>query len=58
VKGIVLTNCGTLGIDPERVSLSGYIEALNAGDKPDAGPVEVSSGLKRFMAAHGVTGNG
>ena len=29
-KGQVLANCGQLGLDWERVSLSGYLEALEA----------------------------
>ncbi|MES2903769.1 MAG: hypothetical protein V4696_06245 [Pseudomonadota bacterium] len=50
----MLVNCGTMGLDPATLSLSGYLEALAAynvdPDKP--GTVEASEGLKRFMAAH------
>lgn len=58
MKGAVLVNCGAMGLDPATLSISGYLEALaahNASNDPEAkraGPVEVSEGLRRFMAAH------
>lgn len=55
MKGVVLRNCGALGLDWERLSLSGYVEAMNAGERDD-GEVTITadvSRLKRFMAAHG-----
>jgi hypothetical protein len=51
-----------MGLDWRWLSLSAYLEALeahneaNAGD--DKGPAEASEGLKRFMKAHGVGDGG
>lgn len=54
MKGVVLVNCGQLGIDWERCSLSMYVEAVNAqsadGAKPEAAD---EPDLRRFMKAHG-----
>lgn len=55
----MLANAGQLGLDWERLSLSGYLEALeahneaNSGGKntPDASQLER---LNRFNRAHGV----
>lgn len=54
MKGVVIGNCGTLGLDWERLSLSGYLEALTArSDKDGAAPdAEATPRMKRFMAAH------
>jgi hypothetical protein len=58
VKGVIIANCGGLGLNWERLSLSGYLETLNAktdpGDQPSAEP---TPRLKRFMAAHGKADN-
>jgi len=53
VKGLVIANCGAMGLDWERLSISGYLEAMAArsGDQ-DAGAPEISPALRRFMAAH------
>lgn len=56
MKGVVLVNCGQLGLDWSAISLSGYLEAMNA-HSDDGAPTEVSPGLKSFLKAHGVTGN-
>lgn len=58
MKGVVLASCGQLGLDWERISLSGYVEALNAGEGSDGGGGEASTGLKRFLKAHGVANDG
>lgn len=59
MKGQVLVNCGTMGLDPAALSLSGYLEALDAhnsaADGPGAQPP--SEALGKFMAAHGVAGH-
>lgn len=57
MKGMVLRNCGTMGLDWNAVSLSGYLEALSAETDDAGGPSEVSEGLRRFMSAHGVAGH-
>lgn len=53
MKGVVLVNCGELGLSWERTSLSMYLEACAARDPeaPKADPVS-DEGLRRFMAAH------
>lgn len=54
MKGVVLANCGTMGLDPERLSLSGYLEALDARD-PDSSnkpTPEPTNQIKRLLAAH------
>lgn len=53
MKGLVIANCGALGLDWERLSMSGYLEAMAArsGDQETGAP-DISPALKRFMAAH------
>ena len=53
MKGLVIANCGAMGLDWERLSMSGYLEAMAArsGDQ-DIGAREISPALQRFMAAH------
>lgn len=54
-KGTVIVNCGHMGLDWERASLSAYIEAVlasrsdGAEEKPDPTKDE---GLARFFKAH------
>jgi hypothetical protein len=48
-----------MGLDWERLSLSGYLEAIWASDPAsaaEAGPADVSD-LKAFMSAHGAVGH-
>lgn len=54
MKGVVLVNCGELGLDWERCSLSMYVEACMARD-PDAQKPQAADdpGLRKFMKAHG-----
>ncbi len=53
MKGMVISNCGAMGLNWERLSMSGYLEAMAArsGDQ-DTGAPEISPALRRFMAAH------
>ena len=51
MKGIVIRNCGLAGLDWERLSLSGYVEAMQAEDPGDGEPD--TSRLRRFMATKG-----
>ena len=53
MKGVVISNCGAMGLDWERLSMSGYPIAMAArsGDQ-DTGAPEISPALRRFMAAH------
>lgn len=50
---MVISNCGAMGLNWERLSMSGYLEAMAArsGDQ-DTGAPEISPALRRFMAAH------
>ena len=52
-------NCGRMALDWRTLSLSGYIEALaahNAANNPDGATAPAdTTGLARFMAAHGAT---
>lgn len=59
MKGVVIANCGTMGLNWERMSLSGYVEALDARaqSESDASGGKDIGGLQRFMAAHGVMSN-
>jgi hypothetical protein len=57
VKGVVIANCGNMGLNWERLSLSGYVEAMNAQSDETQGKPQLSEGFKRFTAAHGLTGN-
>lgn len=51
----MLVNCGALGLDPSHLSLSGYLEALSINASGgEAGPTEMSDGLRKFMKAHEV----
>ena len=56
-KGKLIANCGGMGLDWERLSLSGYFEALEAhneaagGDGKTKGVQDVDR-LRRFMDAH------
>lgn len=53
MKGLVIANCGALGLDWERLSMSGYLEAMAArSGGQDSGAPEISPALRRFMAAH------
>ncbi len=53
----MIANCGGMGLDWERLSLSGYFEALEAhneaagGDGKPKGVQDVDR-LRRFMDAH------
>jgi hypothetical protein len=51
---MVLANCGQLGLDWERLSLSSYLEVMHAQQSDEKGIPEASDGLKRFMQAHTV----
>lgn len=48
-------NCGALGLDWERLSLSGYLESMTAQsiDGKDEKPeIEATPRMMRFMSAH------
>lgn len=55
MKGAIIANCGKMGLNWERMSMSGYFEALAALNGESGGKVTVSDGLKQFMAAHGMS---
>ena len=60
MKGVVISNCGTLGIDWDRLSLSGYLEAMAAYSgmgEPGKPDVTVTPALRRFAEHHRATGN-
>jgi len=50
-KGSVLSSCGVLGMDWERVSLSMYLEAVEAHNSggEGGGSAPPSEGFKAFM---------
>lgn len=53
MKGVIIANCGAMGLDWSALSMSGYLEAMAArsgGQK--TGSPDISPSLKRFMAAH------
>lgn len=53
-------NCGAMGLDWERLSLSGYLEAMVAqsGEGPKAEPtVTDAARLRMFRKARGAMGN-
>ncbi|QOV95268.1 hypothetical protein [Novosphingobium sp. ES2-1] len=53
VKGVVLVNCGEVGLDWERTSISMYLEAMSARDPEQPADKEVETGtLSRFLSAH------
>ena len=54
MKGVVLVNCGRLGLDPASLSLSGYLEALWAGNSDgDTATADTdTTRLSRFLNAH------
>lgn len=52
MKGVVIANCGAMGLNWERLSLSGYIEAMNARAADGETEKADVSGLKKFMSAH------
>lgn len=49
-----------MGLDWERLSLSGYLEAIVAhtADGPDKKEAELTPRMRRFMGAHGMKGAG
>lgn len=54
MKGLVIANCGAMGLDWERLSMSGYLEAMAArsGDLgADAEPGEVHD-RERLLRFH------
>ena len=53
-------NCGTMGLDWERLSLSGYLEAIvsHTADGPDKQEAEMTPRMRRFMDAHRTKGAG
>lgn len=53
MKGLIIANCGAMGLNWERLSLSGYIEAMNARNSDGETEKADTSDLKRFMEAHG-----
>lgn len=57
MKGIVIANCGAMGLDWERLSMSGYLEAMAARDPERTDNPEPSKRFLRFAAAHGVIGH-
>lgn len=56
MKGVVIRNCATLGLDWERTSLSAYIEAINAGEAASEPQVSDPARLKRILAARKAAG--
>lgn len=58
----MIANCGQMGLDWRYLSLSGYLEALEAANEmqqPSQGASSaspVSERFKRFAQAHGVGG--
>lgn len=53
MKGVVLVNCGEVGLDWERTSISMYLEAMSARDPEQPADKEVETGtLSRFLSAH------
>lgn len=60
MKGLVIANCGAMGLDWERLSMSGYLEAVDARSRADGGargvPADMSD-IKRFMIARGEIGH-
>lgn len=51
---MILSNCGSLGLDWERISLSGYLEALdahNAAFEKSDRDVQVSDWMRGAMRA-------
>jgi hypothetical protein len=49
----VIVNCGALGLDWERASLSAYLEAMEAhGAAAEQAAGDDLSDLQRFMEAH------
>lgn len=54
MKGEVIAFCGKAGLDWERLSLSGYLEAMSvlSPDYKPGGGGGVSDGLMRFVKAH------
>ncbi|WP_310533123.1 hypothetical protein [Novosphingobium sp.] len=54
----MIANAGAMGLNWERLSLSGYLEALEAANEmndpnaPKSPTPAASSQLKRFIAAH------
>ncbi len=57
MKGVVIANCGAMGLDWERLSMSGYLEAMAARDPDRSEGAEPSKRFLRFAAAHGVIGH-
>jgi len=57
VKGMVIANCGAMGLDWERLSMSGYLEACGARDPDRSTETEPTPRFKRFATAHGVIGH-
>lgn len=54
MKGVVLVNCGKMGLDWNSLSLSGYLEALTANNAAhdDKKAPEIGERMTRFLSAH------
>lgn len=57
MKGLVISNCGAMGLDWAGLSMSGYLEAMNARGGEGKPEAKASPELKRFLTAHGAMGN-
>jgi hypothetical protein len=54
VKGLVIANCGAMGLDWERLSMSGYLEAIAArgGEYEGAGEPGEPHDRERLLRFH------